>query len=146
MPSENFKLAGGCYCEKLRYELNLESKDEARTSLCHCRNCKKAFGGVYGVTIKVPIKGFKYTSAEEKPTIHCQDNGSGSNVYREFCPTCGSYICEYGEKAKDKFRYITLGSLDNPEELPPKGEFFCKQRASWMPEIPGIFHKQEIKE
>lgn len=41
--------------------------------------------------------------------------------------------------AKDKFRYIVVGSLDDPEALPPKGEFFCKARASWMPEIPGMF-------
>lgn len=31
------------------------------------------------------------------------------------------------------------GSLDEPEELPPKGEFFCKSRDGWMPEIPGMF-------
>jgi hypothetical protein len=70
------------------------------------------------------------------------------------------------ENAKDHFRYICVGSLDDPEALPPKGEFFCKARASWMPEISGesfcniiisrplvddltkadVFHKQEIKE
>jgi hypothetical protein len=41
--------------------------------------------------------------------------------------------------AKDKFRYIAAGSFDDPEALPPKGEFFGKARASWMPEIPGMF-------
>lgn len=40
------------------------------------------------------------------------------------------------ELAKDHFRYICVGSLDHPEALPPKGEFFCRDRASWMPEIP----------
>jgi hypothetical protein len=41
------------------------------------------------------------------------------------------------EQAKDTFRYVVVGSLDDPEALPPKGEFFCSQRESWMPEIPG---------
>lgn len=69
------------------------------------------------------------------------------------------------DNAKDHFRYICVGSLDDPEALPPKGEFFCKTRASWMPEIPGesfqhhdlvylaaglidldVFHKQEIQQ
>lgn len=27
--------------------------------------------------------------------------------------------------------------MDDPEALPPQGEFFCQDRASWMPEIPG---------
>lgn len=42
------------------------------------------------------------------------------------------------EPAKPHFRYITVGSLDDPEALVPKGEFFCKSRVSWMPEVPGM--------
>jgi len=55
------------------------------------------------------------------------------------------------------------GSLDEPEKVPPKGEFFCKSRTGWMPELEGmaeteclqtealivatgVFHKKEIKE
>jgi len=147
MASERVTLSGGCYCGKVRYELSLASKDEARTSLCHCGNCKKAFGGVFGVTVKVPLAGFRYLGGgEEGVKIHVQDNGSGTNLYREFCPTCGSYISEYGEQAKPHFRYLALGSLDDPEALPPKGEFFCCQRVPWLPEIPDVFRKQRIKE
>lgn len=40
--------------------------------------------------------------------------------------------------AKDKFRYVMCGTLDDPDALPPKGEFFCKARSKWMPEIPGM--------
>ena len=29
------------------------------------------------------------------------------------------------------------GTLDEPEKILPKGEFFCKNRTNWMPEIPG---------
>ena len=41
------------------------------------------------------------------------------------------------EQAKDNFRYVAVGSLDEPSALPPKGEFFCSQREDWMPQIPG---------
>lgn len=101
-------------------------------------------------------------------------------IHREFCDTCGSFILEYGvgliqyevlwrltsaqDAVKHSFRYIAVGSLDDPEVLPPKGEFFCKSRVNWMPEIPSqchtslriistsklthtdVFHKQEIKQ
>lgn len=80
------------------------------------------------------------------PKEHVADNGSGALIHREFCENCGSFILEYGDVAKDRFRYICVGSLDEPEALPPKGEFFCKDRASWMPEIPNLFHKQTISE
>ncbi|KAJ0116380.1 hypothetical protein J7T55_007360 [Diaporthe amygdali] len=105
-------LTGTCTCKNLQYTVKLDSADSARTSLCHCSSCKKAFGTNFGLTSK--------------------ENG----VIREFCENCGSFTCEYGEQAADKFRYITYGTLDDPEKLPPKGEFFCKERSSWMPEIP----------
>ncbi|KAJ5826429.1 Glutathione-dependent formaldehyde-activating enzyme/centromere protein V [Penicillium riverlandense] len=135
---------GSCFCRKIQYELRLASPDDARTSLCHCRNCKKAFGTNYGLTAKVPKESFHLTTG--KPKEHEADNGSGVVIHREFCDNCGSFILEYGTAAKDHFRYICVGSLDDPEALPPKGEFFCQSRASWMPEVPNIFHKQAIKE
>ncbi|KAF3770329.1 DUF636-domain-containing protein [Cryphonectria parasitica EP155] len=133
-------LTGGCTCQGLQYTLKLDSANSARTSLCHCSSCKKAFGTNYGLTTKVPIESFSYSRGE--PKLFRQSNG----VIREFCSNCGSLTCEYGEQAADKFRYVTYGTLDDPEKLPPKGEFFCKDRASWMPEVPGLFHKQQIKE
>ena len=69
------------------------------------------------------------------------------------------------EEAAPRFRYVMTCTLDDPDALPPKGEFFCKDRNSWMPEVQGklqfslriycrrkiyrllgVFHKQEIKE
>ncbi|EED19819.1 DUF636 domain protein [Talaromyces stipitatus ATCC 10500] len=133
-------LTGSCYCQNIKYEVTLNSPDDARTSLCHCRNCKKAFGANYGLTAKIPKDALKITQG--KPKGHSADNGSGMVINREFCGNCGSFILEYGEAVKNKFRYIVVGSLDDPEALPPKGEFFCKDRVSWMPEVPSksTFH------
>ncbi|KAF2252234.1 DUF636 domain protein [Trematosphaeria pertusa] len=144
--TEVVNLTGSCFCRRLTYKLRLDSKDDARTSLCHCSNCKKAFGGAFGLTAKVPLQSFLYTKESGTPKIHSADNGSGSIIHREFCNTCGSYICEYGDAVKDNFRYIAVGSLDDPSALPPKGEFNCIEREKWMPEIPDVFHKQKIKE
>jgi hypothetical protein len=104
---------------------------------------QKAFGTNYGLTSKIPVTAFQYTGTN-KPKEHSMDNGSGAIVTREFCSNCGSFILEYGQEAKDHFRYVCVGSLDDPEALPPKGEFFCEQRSSWMPEVPDVFHKAMI--
>ncbi|RBR25403.1 uncharacterized protein FIESC28_01840 [Fusarium coffeatum] len=97
---------------------------------------------VHGTQVlwNVALDGFSYD--EGKPKTFKQENG----VVREFCDNCGAFICEYGEAAADKFRYIMWGTFDEPDKFPPKGEFFCKYRDGWMPEIPGLFHKNEIKE
>ena len=31
---------GSCYCRAITYEVSLNSADDARTSICHCKNCK----------------------------------------------------------------------------------------------------------
>ena len=117
------KLTGSCYCRAIKYELNLDSADDARTSLCHCNNCKlslfnwwwvhwsnvhmqKAFGTNYGLTAKVPKESFQYILGT--PKEHAADNGSGVIIYREFCDVCGSFILEYG------VRQITA-TLINPK-------------------------------
>ncbi|RTE80654.1 hypothetical protein BHE90_004853 [Fusarium euwallaceae] len=131
---------GKCVCGNTQYTVSLSSLEEARTSLCHCHNCRRAFGTNFGLTTKVPVEGFRYSHG--KPKIFKQDNG----VAREFCETCGVFICEYGEQAANKFRYIMWGTFDESEQFPPKGEFFCRYRTEWMPEVPGVFRKNEIKE
>ena len=81
------ELTGGCACGRIRYELRLNSFDDARTSLCHCGACKIAMGGAFGLTAKTPIEMFKYMGGCN-PKIFVADNG----VHREFCDNCGAYI------------------------------------------------------
>lgn len=98
------------------------------------------------MTTKVPISALSFAESSVNPTVHTSDN-SGSQLYREFCGTCGSPILEYGEDAKDKFRYIFTGTFDDTASMEirkPKGEFFCERREQWVPEVPNIFHKQRI--
>ncbi|KAL1741580.1 Mss4-like protein [Schizophyllum fasciatum] len=135
---------GGCFCKTIRFEVDLASPDDARMSICHCPNCKKFTGSAFGVTAKIPRAAFHVTSGAAL-TKHEGNNGSGSVLTREFCGACGSGILEYGASAGENV-YLFYGSLDEPDALPPKGEFFTKYRAGWMPEVPGIFHKKEIKE
>ena len=89
-------LTGSCTCRNPTYTLSLASPSDTRTSLCHCRNCKKAFGTNYGLTAKVLVSGFAYTAESGTPTEHVADNGSGTLVHREFCGKCGGFILEWG--------------------------------------------------
>jgi hypothetical protein len=87
-------MQGRCVCNKLQYSLNLDSPDNARTTLCHCHSCRRAFGTNYGLTAKIPLDAFKYESGT--PKKYKQGNG----VTREFCDNCGAFICEYGVRSQ----------------------------------------------
>ena len=61
------KIPGGCYCTAIRYEITLDSPDEARMSICHCPNCKKFTGSENGITAKIPRSSFRLTQATTIP-------------------------------------------------------------------------------
>jgi hypothetical protein len=93
MPS----LAGGCYCGAIRHSVTLDDPNsEARTSICHCRNCKKFTGCNYGITTKIPRSSFQITKGQDSVKVHEADNGSGVILHREFSTTCGGSLLEYG--------------------------------------------------
>ncbi|KAI0014254.1 Mss4-like protein [Xylariaceae sp. FL0662B] len=137
-------LPGGCYCGAVRYTITLnDPESEARTSICHCRSCKKFTGCNYGITTKIPKSSFQITQGRDHVKVHEADNG----LHREFCGTCGGSLLEYGANAGDNI-YVFYGTLEDHArgQVEPKGEFFCKLRDPWMPEIQGLFQKQEIKQ
>ncbi|KAI0802171.1 Mss4-like protein [Xylaria sp. FL0064] len=125
-------LPGGCYCGAIRYTIMLsDPASEARTSICHCGNCKRFTGCNYDITTKIPRSSFAL---------------AGVKLHREFCGTWGGSFLEYGENAGDNI-YVFYRTMDDHArgQVEPKGEFFCKLRDPWMPEIQGLFHKEEIK-
>ena len=100
VPAEHLVFTGGCYCKKITYTIRLANRQEARTTTCHCRDCKKTFGSVFGVTVKVPVTGVKMTGG--RPQMHKSENGSGTYSYREFCNECGSTVCTYEVRMKSR--------------------------------------------
>lgn len=119
------QFSGGCTCGRVRYKLNLESIDDARTSLCHCGSCKRAMGGAFGLTAKVPLTMFELTDGS--PKLFIQANG----VRREFCDNCGSFVVEYGEANIEKFRYACHRSRDLRPEcciIRTDNEWICDDR------------------
>ncbi|KDR72019.1 hypothetical protein GALMADRAFT_773633 [Galerina marginata CBS 339.88] len=135
---------GNCYCGSVRWKIVLKDTSEARTSLCHCGNCKKFFSTDYGVTTKVPWSAYSLQPGADEPTTHVSDN-NGSKLTRQFCGKCGSGIREWGEAAEGNFTYVCYGGLDDKgrKALPPKAEFFVSQREPWCQEILGndVFRK-----
>lgn len=163
---------GSCYCRNIQYTLALASPDDARTSLCHCHNCKvrgpsqlllhcisgdmkisssnylptiwhqKAFGTNYGLTSKVPKDSFSLITGN--PKEHVSDNGSGVLIYREFCDNCGSYILEYGVCSFSIDMIIYLPMMQLTHFLDRKlPKIFSDISVQGPQMIPRLFHLRE---
>jgi len=105
-----------------RYKLTSEPIYQ---TLCHCSDCRRAAGAPAVAWITVPRKDFSFSKGKPK---YFQ---SSPNVQRTFCPTCGTSLTYTIENRKGEID-ITTGSLDHPENFPPKVDFFCRDNLPWM--------------
>ena len=101
-------LTGGCQCGAVRYRLS-ERNDNAH--ICHCRMCQKAMGNYFAPLVSVDRRAFTWTRGTPARFR------SSANVDRGFCSACGTPL--FYEDVTGTHITITLGSLDDPDLVPP---------------------------
>lgn len=116
------ELTGQCLCGAVRYSF---VGDPQLVFLCHCHDCQRSGGSLAHLGVWVPEAGFSVTGELRSFT---RAGESGRKVTREFCPTCGSGICNRLEVAPEAV-VIKGGTLDDPAVVPPSFELFARSRS-----------------
>lgn len=116
-------MAGGCQCGAVRYALYGQPELD-RAHLCHCRMCQKAVGNAFAALVPVRTTDFAWTRGT--PGIF----RSSSVAERGFCPACGTPL-SFGF-VKSEWIDVTLGSLDQPDRVPPLRHIGIESRRAWM--------------
>ena len=99
------KMTGGCQCGAVRFRVDGEL---GAGSICHCRMCQKAMGGLFGPFVEAPYMALVWTRGEPKRFQ------SSNKVRRGFCGGCGTPLTfEYG----DRHVGLAIGALDRPGEV-----------------------------
>jgi hypothetical protein len=120
-------VTGGCLCGQVRYTA---SGDPAFSGLCHCRNCQRYTGSAFETVV-----GFPASAVSVQGTLKTyNDTGdSGKQVYRRFCPNCGSGVIAEAE-AMAGVTLILAGTLDDPSGYNPAMEIYCASAQPWTNE------------
>jgi hypothetical protein len=121
---DDVRLAGGCQCGRVRYEL-CGAPDHV--SVCHCRMCQKASGGPIMAFARVRKSAMRWTRGQPASFR------SSSLVERQFCAACGTpltYNLIEGPNIS-----VTIGSLDDPEAARPVLQYSVEHTVSWFPTI-----------
>ena len=106
--SDASALSGGCQCGAIRYRFSARPGD---VSLCHCRMCQKATGGLFGAFAGGPIDTFALTRGA------LAIFRSSAEVERGFCPQCGTPLTF--SRVGGAHISVTVGSLDQPADFAP---------------------------
>jgi hypothetical protein len=118
----NPKHSGGCQCGAVRFRVDGPLGD---ASVCHCRMCQKAFGGLYAPLVSVRDARLTWTRGAPK---YFQ---SSNFVKRGFCGRCGTPLTY---EAPDGVA-LAIGAFDHPEKIEPCIQFGVEAK---LPYIDGI--------
>ena len=114
-------IVGGCFCGKVRFEVNTPLR-AARS--CHCSKCRKAFSGAGSAYAEVESGAFRWTSGEERLVQYESQPGWGL----QFCGNCGTTLC--GTQA-GVVHGVTLGSVDGDPGVEIEMHLFVGSKAPW---------------
>lgn len=113
---------GGCRCGAIRYRV---SGPPVMVEYCYCGSCRRSSGSAVSVLAGFPRDGFEILDGS--PSYY----DSTPEVKRSFCGTCGSPLFYENQDYPDEI-YISLGSFDQPEELPPDRHVWISERIAWV--------------
>jgi hypothetical protein len=113
--------SGGCQCGAVRYRAMARP---ANPHLCFCRMCQKSAGNYFVALGSVANADLALTRGEPS-WFHSSDL-----VRRGFCNKCGTPLF-YQEIGGDHIA-ILLGSLDDPEAVPPVWQSDIYGKAGWF--------------
>lgn len=116
---------GGCLCGEIRFEF---SGNMDMGFFCHCLDCQKANGSSYTSGFLVPKEALRMVQGTVKG--YSKKSDEGTELTREFCPTCGSGLFTVLEKYPDMV-VIKTGSLDDPGDFKPKRHLFSRSERPW---------------
>ena len=114
-------LPGGCLCGQVRYEATPGHRDGY---YCHCRMCQLAFGNTRAAYFNLRKDQVRWL---QPPAYYA----SSKIARRGFCNRCGTPLSF--EFIDSERMDLSVGSLDQPEQLKPTEHFAAESRVeSWF--------------
>jgi len=119
-------LSGGCLCGAVRYAILPQTAETAPrvADYCHCGQCRKASGAPVSAWLQVEPSQFRLTAGAPSRFE------SSAHAARWFCPNCGSPV--YMTDDEGKSVGITIGTLDEPNLVPPTVHGWSDARLEWL--------------
>ena len=137
MPSASvFPLDGGCDCRLVRYRM---TTPPLFVHCCHCRWCQRETGASFA--LNAMIESDRVTLAAGEPEIVDTPSASGLGQKIARCPRCRIALWSHYAGAGPLLKFVRVGTLDEPDRLPPDIHIFTASKQPWVvlsPDIPAV--------
>jgi len=135
---------GGCTCRQVRYRM---TSRPLFVHCCHCRWCQRETGAAFALNAMIEADRVELLSGEPEAVMTPSASGKGQKIWR--CPQCRVSLWSNYSGAGDAVRFVRVGSLDNPDEMPPDIHIFTMSKQPWvvLPEdMPAVAEFYDIKQ
>jgi len=127
MTSETETFEGGCTCGSVRYRL---TSKPLFVHCCHCRWCQRDSGTAFAMNAMIEAGRVERLSGEveviDTPTL----SGNGQKIAR--CPKCRIAVWSNYSGAGPTVHFVRVGTLDEPDQLPPDIHIFTMSKQPWV--------------
>jgi hypothetical protein len=121
-----------CGCGQVRIVC---AGDPVRISMCHCLECQRRTGSVFGVQAWFPPEQVRRKEGASKRFARTAD--SGRIVTFSFCPGCGGTVYWEAEQ-RPGWVAVAVGCFADPDFAPPGHSVWERRRHRWTAALGGL--------
>ena len=139
-----FPLFGGCDCRGLRYRMDTRP---LFVHCCHCRWCQRESGASFALNAMIETDRMSLLAGEPEIVDTPSESGRGQKIAR--CPKCRIAVWSNYSGAGPAVRFVRVGTLDEPDHLPPDIHIFTKSKQPWVvlaagtPAVPEYYDRKQ---
>jgi hypothetical protein len=129
---------GGCTCRFVRYRMTTKP---LFVHCCHCRWCQRETGASFALNALIEADRVQLLEGEVEVIDTPSSSGKGQKISR--CPRCR--IAVWSNYARGgSVRFVRVGTLDDPDRLPPDIHIFTASKQPWVVLPPGTLAVPEF--
>ncbi len=127
-----FPLNGGCDCGQVRYRI---TSSPLFVHCCHCRWCQRESGSAFALNAMIESDRVELLAGEPEMVDTPSSSGKGQAIAR--CPNCHIALWSHYGGAGPALAFVRVGTLDEPDHLPPDIHIFTESKQPWVIIPPG---------
>jgi hypothetical protein len=124
---------GGCTCRAVRYRLG---GPPLFVHCCHCRWCQRETGASFALNAMIESDRVQLLGTAPEIVDTPSASGQGQKIAR--CPRCRVAVWSHYAGGGDVVSFVRVGTLDEPDRLPPDIHIYTSSKQPWVVLPPGV--------
>ena len=125
-------MKGGCTCRAVRYRM---TSKPLFVHCCHCTWCQRETGASFALNAMIESDRVVLLQGAPEVVDTPSNSGKGQKIWR--CPSCRVALWSNYGAAGDAVHFVRVGTLDDPDRLPPDIHIFTASKQAWVVLPPG---------